>query len=300
MREKITIESARQLFKENGCTLIEQEYKTAKTPMTYICVCGNESSIRYDDFRRGKRCLKCKYEKQSKESRTPFSEIKLMFENEGYKVLSTEVNDRKVEVKCPNGHSSKITTYTFKRGSRCMKCQKEKLSEKYRKPLEEVRMIFESEGAELLSDYINTDTPVTYRCVCGNTAVGYIKAFEKGVRCGCNVPKGKDHRLYNPNLTDEERHNKRKEPEVNEWRLEVFKRDTFTCQKCFVKGIKLEAHHIENWSSNKELRYDISNGITLCKDCHRIGPDSFHKKYGVKNNSREQLNEFLIQHTGNL
>lgn len=294
MREKITIESARELFKSNGCELLENEYKTAKTVMKYRCVCGNESTIRYDDFRRGKRCLQCKYKKQSEESRTPFAEVKSMFEKEGYTVVSDKVDkNRKVDVICPKGHSWKATTYTFKSGARCMKCQKEKLSEKYRKPLEEVKAIFESEGAELLSEYVNTETPVTYRCVCGNTAVGYIKAFEKGVRCGCNVPKGKDHRLYNPNISDEEREDKRKKPEVNEWRLDVFKRDDFTCQKCFVRGTKIEAHHIENWASNKKLRYTVSNGITLCKDCHRTGNESFHKIYGLKNNTLKQLEDFL-------
>ena len=31
---------------------------------------------------------------------------------------------------------------------------------------------------------------------------------------------------------------------------------------------KLQAHHIKKWSSAAILRYDIDNGITLCKSCH--------------------------------
>ena len=54
------------------------------------------------------------------------------------------------------------------------------------------------------------------------------------------------------------------------WRMDVFKKDWFTCQnkECNYKGKYIEAHHIKNWKDNIELRYDVDNGITLCKKCH--------------------------------
>lgn len=53
------------------------------------------------------------------------------------------------------------------------------------------------------------------------------------------------------------------------WRNNVFKRDNYSCQFCSISGCKLHAHHIEYWSINKEKRYDINNGITLCIKCHK-------------------------------
>lgn len=54
------------------------------------------------------------------------------------------------------------------------------------------------------------------------------------------------------------------------WRLSVFTRDSFTCQVCKKIGVYLEAHHIKSWATHPELRYEITNGITLCKECHKL------------------------------
>lgn len=55
-----------------------------------------------------------------------------------------------------------------------------------------------------------------------------------------------------------------------QWRSAVFQRDNYTCQSCGSKK-NLQAHHIVYWRdcvSNPKLRYDIENGITLCRKCH--------------------------------
>jgi 5-methylcytosine-specific restriction endonuclease McrA len=55
------------------------------------------------------------------------------------------------------------------------------------------------------------------------------------------------------------------------WREAVFARDKWTCQDCGdKKGGNLEAHHIKSFAEFPELRFAIDNGITLCKDCHKI------------------------------
>jgi len=57
-----------------------------------------------------------------------------------------------------------------------------------------------------------------------------------------------------------------------EWREAVFIRDDYTCQKCFSKGKYLHAHHIKQLAFYPELAFDVNNGVTLCKDCHRESP----------------------------
>ena len=86
----------------------------------------------------------------------------------------------------------------------------------------------------------------------------------------------------------------RNSADYKNWRNFVFSRDNYTCQCCGThsgngKAVRLVAHHIQNWASCEELRYDEKNGITLCNDCH-VG---FHSIYGIKNNTLEQLNEYI-------
>lgn len=73
------------------------------------------------------------------------------------------------------------------------------------------------------------------------------------------------------------------------WREAVFARDNWTCQKYGIKGIKLHPHHIQNFAQFPELRFAIDNGITLSEKSHK----EFHKKYGRKNNTKKQLEEYL-------
>lgn len=82
--------------------------------------------------------------------------------------------------------------------------------------------------------------------------------------------------------------------EYKKWREEVFKRDNYICQCCEERGGKLNAHHLENFADNQELRLNIDNGITLCENCHSPNiSGSFHNLYGTHNNTKEQYEEFI-------
>ena len=59
--------------------------------------------------------------------------------------------------------------------------------------------------------------------------------------------------------------------------------------KCDCCGDKAtHAHHLNNWLDNPELRFDESNGVLLCQQCHM----GFHSQYGKRHNTTQQYLEF--------
>lgn len=90
--------------------------------------------------------------------------------------------------------------------------------------------------------------------------------------------------------TTEERILKRKVPQNYKWIRDVYKRDNYTCQCCgYDNGGTLTAHHQNSWHWDKDNRFNIENGVTLCESCHH----RFHKEYGYKDNTKEQFLEYL-------
>jgi transposase len=51
------------------------------------------------------------------------------------------------------------------------------------------------------------------------------------------------------------------------WMRAVRDRDGWQCVQCGSKE-RLHAHHIKQWKSHPELRFAVSNGMTLCHSCH--------------------------------
>jgi len=73
------------------------------------------------------------------------------------------------------------------------------------------------------------------------------------------------------------------DPLYKAWRQKVRQRDHGICQWPNCKSSKkLHVHHINKWASNAHLRYDINNGITLCKAHHDM----------VKNNEDSYIEFF--------
>lgn len=155
----------------------------------------------------------------------------------------------------------------------------------------------------VLSHYLGNDKPIFIDFNCKNGSKGHWttpSSFKAcGYRCWCEKCKSEYYsgnknpswKSGNSNKLTILRHSNK----YIQWRIKVYERDNYTCQCCGDKiGHNLVAHHIINFSENIKERFDINNGITLCKNCHNPTiKNSFHNIYGTKNNTLEQLQEYI-------
>jgi len=72
------------------------------------------------------------------------------------------------------------------------------------------------------------------------------------------------------------------------WAHEVKKRDHYTCVICGARGVELNSHHLNSWADFPEERYELENGVTLCKYHH----DDFHYINGKGKNTASQFEEY--------
>jgi 5-methylcytosine-specific restriction endonuclease McrA len=72
----------------------------------------------------------------------------------------------------------------------------------------------------------------------------------------------------------------RKTTEYRVWRVSVIRRDS-TCQVCGTIKNR-EAHHMNHATYYPEQRFEVTNGVTLCKRCH----NEFHTNF--KNSTKEK------------
>lgn len=81
------------------------------------------------------------------------------------------------------------------------------------------------------------------------------------------------------------------DPRHIKWSRAIKTRDYFTCQICSTGGydVHLESHHMDSFDWCIEGRFDLKNGITLCKMCHQ----SYHKYTSYGNNTKENFLSYM-------
>lgn len=84
-----------------------------------------------------------------------------------------------------------------------------------------------------------------------------------------NKKKSRSGKLNSRFLIDRTKVKRRPRYEMDIWRKAIFHRDNYTCQNCRQIGGQLQADHIKPYCLFPNLRWELSNGRTLCIDCHK-------------------------------
>ena len=128
--------------------------------------------------------------------------------------------------------------------------------------------------------------------------IGFQKDWEQWKLAGWSTSlPSQAPRQHPPGWKDRSRESHK----VSAWQAKVFHRDNLTCRVCdrnldelMPQNLDLHAHHILDWASHPELRYDTNNGLTICDECHYV----YH--YADQNNTYKYLSliEYLRKLAG--
>lgn len=66
----------------------------------------------------------------------------------------------------------------------------------------------------------------------------------------------------------------RNTPEYRKWREKIIKRDKNICKLCGIRTDEIHVHHLISFNRSEKFATDISNGMSLCVNCHSL----IHKK----------------------
>lgn len=221
-----------------------------------------------------------------------------VFNENGHTLLSESYEGfyKKLKFLCKCGREDSISYGVMKRGASCKKCRAENSGGKKKESLESVKIYVESKGCKFLDKFIQKDkTRIKYICHCGSLHEMYMCNFKKGYHCKeCKRRgfQGKNNHNFNPNLSEYDRLQLgRYEKGYKAWRLSLYRKYNYCCDICKKPGDNdLNAHHLEGYMENPELRTDIENGVCLCENCHK----DFHSLYGFGKNTKKQYEEFKI------
>jgi hypothetical protein len=201
--------------------------------------------------------------------------------------------------KCVCGKTFQKSLAAFQLCPSCDECISNNYKEILKTSYEEVKSFFTDKGCLLLStEYKGISEPLDYICSCGSADVKTFAAFKATSECPkCWIQKrsGENNWRWNPNLTDAEREENKSRaslPEQKKWKLAVYKRDKYLCQCCGKRSTRknpINAHHLDGYNWCIERRTDVTNGVTLCQNCHT----DFHSEHGYGYNTLTQYNEWI-------
>lgn len=306
---RLTYEYVNEYIQKIGYTLLSDHYINTEEKLLIKCDNDHTFNMNFSNIKIGQRCPKCANIKTGDRCRLDGNYIINKFIINGFIPLFNESDyinsQQKLPCICIN-HKDKgtqfITYNHIQGGGGCKYCAIDNLADLKRKDVNLVIQDFKDRTLIPMfsqDDYKNNHTPLPYICLLHEEkGVQYIKYGNllkgKGCRyCGIEEISGKNSYLWQGGITNENR-SLRNSKEYKHWREEVFKRDDYTCQVCGKRGCKLQAHHLENFADNPKLRFNISNGTTMCFECHDISVEnSFHKLYSMYNNTKEQFEEYV-------
>ena len=146
-------------FYDAGYLLLnEKEIEHSKCKYDILCPNGHIIHMNWGNFKHGKRCKICYYEKKRINTLLSYDYVKSEIEKIGYSLVSTSYESAitRMKMKCDRGHIYESSWSNFQQGHRCTSCN-ETLGE------QAVRFYLENNKIEYISQHSFKDCLGDYR-----------------------------------------------------------------------------------------------------------------------------------------
>lgn len=230
--------------------------------------------------------------------RLTYSEVVELFDHYNCKLISCDYKDNRtlMDYICECGNISKITLSNLKKGRKCKICGDKKRTISKALDPTIVYEDIESKGYKILNrNFRNVSNKLCLECSNNHTIHVSYRSLRGNnyscFKCSRESKRGENHHNYIHGLSKEHREDRNKCRVLhNEWKRSLLQIFRYKCNICS-DSTKLAAHHLNGYNWDIENRYNIENGVILCKYHH----DKFHNLYGRGNNTSNQFDEFKIK-----
>lgn len=275
-----------------GITFVDDEYRSSSYLHQWLCGrCGQTVIQRLDKIKRANGKLRC-CSRISSNNINKGHEIADKW-NLIFKELTFKNSQHKNEWECPIHGTFNYALFTALQIdiSPCKKCSN---GIKQKNLADELLSLYAKvPHIKLLDPEIKTrrSSHNWYCSLHDYTTTSNLELLNKTLRLKCCRAKeysGTNHPFYNSDIPDDKRIKKRHYNATNNWSKRVRERDGWKCVICGYNQ-KCVAHHLDSYLAFPNKRYDVNNGVTLCRP-HHI---DFHKKYGTTRTTRSQFEEYI-------
>ncbi|MBF7029658.1 hypothetical protein [Staphylococcus kloosii] len=296
MSEKLTLDIIKERLKSinSDVEILSDCYINQKEKLKCRCKkCGYISYRKWSYLRQGKKCYYC----NKNNERVNIEEInnRLKDISPNIEVISSYYKNQETPLtcQCKNCKTKWVSNwFGLRQGRRCPSCYINKHTLNY---IKDKLKIVNPDIIILSKEYNNSMAKLKCKCKkCGKILFIRWNSLRDGhgcIDCWYREHNGKNHHCYNPDITDKERIIRRLKSEKENqkrWAKEIYKRDWYKCRVCGAEKNKV-AHHLNSYHAFPDERYDINNGVTLCRKHHK----EFHTQYGYRNNTKEQFDSYL-------
>ncbi len=213
-----------------------------------------------------------------------YKDVKQYFKDHDCELLEKEyINAHtRMRYRCKCGNSKcKITFSKFKSGQRCMECSGNK-----KFTYKEVKQYFKEYDCELLeTEYINSQTPMRYKCDCGNSKCKTtFNNFQSGHRCNeCAIKRRADKKRF-------------KFEEVKQYFED---HDCKLLEKVYVDSKTLMRYECDCGNDECKIRFSSFRNGTRCMECsgNKTHTFKFVKQYFEDHDCELMETEYINSNT---